>query len=250
MMANKHWIFLRGLTRDSRHWGRFPALFRARLPATDVVTLDLPGNGPLNQAVSSTDVQGMVSFCRAELAARGVTPPHHLLGLSLGAMLAVAWAAEYPEEISACVLINTSLRPINPFWWRLRLQNIPRLLTLALRGGSAAQWEETILTLTSARPGTDAEVLDDWIAWRNTHPVSHANTLRQVLAAARFNASWQRPSPPMLILSGAGDRLVDPRCSRQLAKRWQITHVQHSWAGHDLPLDDGPWVVEQIARWL
>jgi len=24
----------------------------------------------------------------------------------------------------------------------------------------------------------------------------------------------------------------------------------HPWSGHDLTLDDGPWVAEQVARWL
>ena len=30
------WIFLRGLTRESRHWGNFPETFRSEVPAAQV----------------------------------------------------------------------------------------------------------------------------------------------------------------------------------------------------------------------
>jgi pimeloyl-ACP methyl ester carboxylesterase len=55
---------------------------------------------------------------------------------------------------------------------------------------------------------------------------------------------------PLPILSSAGDRLVDPGCSRRLAESWRAAHHVHPDAGHDLPLDDGAWVAERIATWL
>ena len=39
------WVFLRGLVRERRHWGKFPADFQRECPDADIVTLDLPGNG-------------------------------------------------------------------------------------------------------------------------------------------------------------------------------------------------------------
>ena len=35
--------------------------------------------------------------------------------MSLGAMVAVAWANAHPQELARCVLINASLRPFSPF---------------------------------------------------------------------------------------------------------------------------------------
>ena len=55
---------------------------------------------------------------------------------------------------------------------------------------------------------------------------------------------------PVLVLAGAGDALVDPECSRTLARRWQADYAEHSAAGHDLALDDGPWVARQVRGWL
>ena len=104
------WILLRGLTRESRHWGDFPTGFRSAVPDADVVTLDLPGNGRLHKMPSPSCVGDMTEFCRADLTGRGIRPPYHLLAMSLGAMVAVDWAAKYPEELVACVLITQACK--------------------------------------------------------------------------------------------------------------------------------------------
>lgn len=245
-----NWVFLRGLARERRHWGVFPDTFRAALPGARVLALDLPGNGALHASTSPTRIGDMAAFCRAELSRMGVAPPYQLLAMSLGAMVAVAWAAAHPDEVRAGVLINTSMRPFSPFHWRLRPANYPALLKLALLGGSARAWEETILRLTSRRLASSAAVLDDWIAYRRECPVSRCNALRQLLAAARFHAPARRPAPRVLVLASARDVLVDVRCSQRLAQAWQADIVVHPDAGHDLPLDDGAWVARQVRDWF
>ena len=244
------WIFLRGLTRESRHWGRFPEMFSDEIPGAQVHTPDLPGNGALHAQESPRLVEEMVESYRAQLADQGIPPPYHLLAMSLGAMVAVAWATRHPEEIAACVLINTSLRPFSPLHRRLRPANYPRLLKLALLGGSEEEWERTILALTSRRAGSAAEVLTDWIAYRREYPVSARNALRQLLAAACYRAPLARPEAPTLVLTSRQDTLVDTSCSRQLALRWNTAVAEHPTAGHDLPLDDGRWVAGQVNDWL
>jgi len=126
------WIFLRGLTRESRHWGEFVDQFQRVMPHQTVVTLDLAGNGRLNHQRSASRVEDMVLDCRLQLALRHIAPPYHLLAMSLGAMVGVAWAQSRPEEVAAQVLINTSLRPFSPFYQRLRPANYARLLRLLL----------------------------------------------------------------------------------------------------------------------
>ncbi|MDO8778412.1 MAG: alpha/beta hydrolase, partial [Burkholderiaceae bacterium] len=135
-----NWILLRGLTRESRHWGDFGAQFQHALPGSQVLALDLPGNGVLSWQRSPLRVQDMVAHCRAELAQRGVNSPYRVLAMSLGAMVAVAWAETYPQELAAMVLINTSLRPFSAFYQRLRPANYAALLRLAALGGTPAQW--------------------------------------------------------------------------------------------------------------
>jgi pimeloyl-ACP methyl ester carboxylesterase len=242
------WILLRGLTRESRHWGDFGAQFQQALPGSQVLALDLPGNGALNWQPSPARVQDMVAHCRAELARRGVKPPHQVLAMSLGAMVAVAWAEAWPEELAAMVLINTSLRPFSAFYQRLRPVNYAALLRLAALGGTTAQWEKTILRLTSQLASDD--ILPHWLALRRERPVSRVNALRQLLAAARYRALPTRPMVPTLVLASEQDRLVSVACSRALARQWQCDLRVHASAGHDLPLDDGPWVARQVRDWL
>ena len=245
-----NWIFLRGLTREARHWGDFPATLKAAVPDADIVLPDLPGNGEYHHQPSPTNVRGMVEWFREELLRRGIAPPYHLLGLSLGAMVTVEWATRYPEELLPCVLINTSMRPFSPFYRRLRPRNYLRLFALAALPGDARQIETAIVRLTSARFEPQPGVLDAWVACRDHRPVSVVNALRQLVAAARYRAPKNRPNVPLLILAGAKDDLVDPHCSLQLSTHWNTPLRIQKDAGHDLPLDDGSWVALQIQQWL
>jgi len=244
------WIFLRGLTRESAHWGSFVADFAHALPGARCVALDLPGNGLLHGMPSPASVAGMVAACREALARQGVAPPFHLLAMSLGAMVAAEWARQAPADIAGCVLVNTSLRPFSPFYRRLRPRNYAALLGLALRRASAEQVEQAVLRLTSRRAAERQHVVPAWAGVRRARPVSTANALRQLAAAARYRAPAQAPVPRILLLASLGDGLVHCACSQAIAQAWGVPLALHPWAGHDLPLDDGPWVIEQVARWM
>ncbi|MBV9892439.1 MAG: alpha/beta hydrolase, partial [Rhizobacter sp.] len=100
-------VLLRGLARDSRHWGSFPAKLAAALDE-EVAALDLPGNGELHTEKSPSSVDAMVEAYRDMLRARRTPPPYHVFALSLGAMVAIAWATRYPQECRCLVLVNTS----------------------------------------------------------------------------------------------------------------------------------------------
>lgn len=240
------WIFLRGLTRQSEHWGAFLEQFRHVLPGQTIVPLDLAGNGVLNSHRSRTRVQDMVIDCRAQLQAQGLPPPYHLLAMSLGAMVAVAWAQAKPDEVAAQVLINTSLRPYSAATDRLQPSNYATLLRLLLSGSPLA-WERAILHMTSNRP--DEQVLPFWLGLRKAFPVSRLNALRQLWAAARFIAAEGSPAPPTLLLASTHDRLVSVVCSHALAHHWRCPLLEHPSAGHDIPLDDGIWVATSVRTW-
>ncbi|MES2149496.1 MAG: alpha/beta hydrolase [Pseudomonadota bacterium] len=242
------WVLLRGLMREQRHWGDFPALLAQALPGAQVLTPDLPGNGVRWRAPSATRVADMVESCRAELRARGHSRPCNVLALSLGGMVAVEWGARYPGEIERSVLINTSMRPFSSFHQRLRWQNYTAIAAMALRGG-AERKERLVLELTSNRE-FDPVLLRRWLEWQRERPVSRLNAWRQLLAAARYQAPAGPPARPVLVLGSRTDRLVDVACSQQLAQAWQLECALHPTAGHDLPLDDGAWVADKVARWL
>jgi pimeloyl-ACP methyl ester carboxylesterase len=244
------WILLRGLTREARHWGGFPQQLGEAFPGASVICLDLPGNGRLNGRASPPNVEAMADHCHAEIAQLGIAAPCRVLAMSLGAMVAVAWAQRHPDDVAAAVLINTSLRPFSPFYRRLRPANYPRLLRLFGSRASDREMETAILELTTRLQRNSAALIERWLHWRRQNPVSRRNALIQLLAAARYRAPRKPPLGHLLLLAGAGDALVDPRCSQALAVCWNLPLAVHPGAGHDLPLDDSTWVLEEIARWL
>src|ERR671930_186502 len=142
------WVLLRGLTREARHWGTFALALREAIDDANVVALDLPGNGRLCTERSPASVDRLADRCRAQLHRPDSKPPFFLVGMSLGAMVAVSWAARFADEVRGCVLINTSMRPFCPFYWRLRPANYARLLRLAL-SADAEYCERLILDMTS-----------------------------------------------------------------------------------------------------
>ena len=243
------WVFLRGLMRDQRHWGAFPHQFAETLGIEQPLLIDLPGNGLRHLEESPTSVPAMAAWLREELH-RLAPPPYRVLAMSLGAMVTVAWAEAHPEDLDAAVLANTSLKPISPFYRRLHPRAWPLLLRMAMGQPTAEAAEQAILALTSRHLEQTQAVVADWVRWRESHPVSRANALRQHAAAARYRAPRRAPAVPWLIANGAGDRLVHPSCSASLAAAWQSPLVVHPTAGHDLPLDDGAWLAEHIRDWL
>lgn len=244
------WVLLRGLMRDSRHWGDFPQRLQQAMPTHKVITLDFPGNGHLHAETSPANVADMVAHARAQLTRLGYAPPYRILALSLGAMVAVAWSEMHAGELEKMILINTSLAPYNPFYQRLRPQNYAAVLRLPF--ASIPQRERLILGVTSNRSHTENmdTILQQWISYARAYPVTRGNMLRQLIAAMRFHAAPNAPAVPVLLLTGQQDQLVSSQCTLTLARLWHCAVRIHPAAGHDLPLDDGDWVVAQICAWL
>lgn len=244
------WVLLRGLTRETAHWNGFDQRLTTALgPQHRVVTLDLPGNGTQYQARSPACVADMAQACRAELHRRSHQTPLVLVAMSLGAMVAVDWACSAPQDIAGCVLINTSLRGLSPFWQRLQPRNYALLAGVMLPGRTTLEREQAVLAMTSNQPAHQGEAAAAWAAVARQRPVSRGNAFRQLLAAARYRAPAQPPAVPALLLSSAGDRLVSAQCSQRIAAAWGWPLRIHPDAGHDLPLDAPGWVQQQICDW-
>lgn len=239
------WVLLRGLARDSRHWEGFPARLADALgPEATVIAPDLPGNGALRSRRSPVSVHAMVEAYRGSLGGGRV----HLLGLSLGAMVAIEWAHRHPQEVASLVLVNGSLRGISPPWQRLRPAAAWALAGTLRPGSTARQREQRIVGLCSNLADNEAAVAN-WTRYATEAPTSPANAARQLLAAMRFSAPPSRPVVPALVVASAADRLVSVECSIAIARRWNWPLLMHPTAGHEIALDDPTWLASQCARW-
>lgn len=240
-----HWLLLRGLARESAHWGALLERLRRARPTDDFHTLDLPGTGLNNHLCSPSSIAATREF--VERAASSLPRPLALLGMSLGGMVALDWAQARPGDCALLVLIGTSTGRSRP-WQRLQARNWPAVAQLLLIGDSHKR-ELGILRLTSNRPFSKA-IIEQWLSIQQERPVTRANVLRQLYAAARYSPHHEPPEPPVLLLASRGDRLVDWRCSAALAEAWGCGFELHDTAGHDLPLDAPDWIIEQIHKHL
>ena len=244
-MSAPPWLLLRGLMRETRHWGDFPQRLAEATQAA-VFALDLPGNGLRSREASPNTVGAMAADIAAQWQ-RLNGGPVRVLALSLGGMVAVEWARQAPNTVTGLVLCNTSMRPHGAPWQRFSLRAVPSLLRLLVSAPDAAVVEADILRLTSNRAEDHAPLVADWAQWRRQCPVAGRNVLRQLTAAARYRAD-DAPTVPTRVLCSASDRLVSSACSERLAAAWQVPIAMHPDAGHDLPLDAPDWVIGELRR--
>ncbi|MED5468220.1 MAG: alpha/beta hydrolase, partial [Pseudomonadota bacterium] len=80
--------------------------------------------------------------------------------------------------------------------------------------------------------------------------VNYYTAFNQLQAAARFQPLPERPMADALLLASKGDRIVHWHCSAELERRWCWTLRLHPDAGHDLPLDEPGWIIQQMEHWL
>ena len=239
-------LFLRGLTREIRHWNGFPEMLKEKTGA-EVLTLDLPGSGINHHQVSPKEINLYIEALRKQV---GPGSPIVLIGISMGGMIALRWAELYPQEIHSVFAINTSAKNItgpakrfNPGLWK----SILKIITTA----QVSQKEKEILNITTNKlsESKKAEILNLFVRIQKESPVSLISSINQLLAARKFVIYSPLKVPTTLIYS-LGDRLVSPKCSIDLARLLKADLEVHPDAGHDLPLDDPQWLLSVIMKHL
>lgn len=242
-----HWLLLRGLSREQRHWGGFPEALSKKLGA-QVHCLDFPGTGTEHARQSPASVRAIADDLRGRWLPGRAAGPWGLFAMSLGGMVAMDWCAAHPADFSALVLVNSSARNLSPPWRRMRLRVVPQI-ALALAARDRVKREHRILRMTT-RLHRDLPALSrEWARIGEESPVTRATVLRQLAAAARFRAPLA-VRPRALVVSGGQDPFTDPACQHRLAQHFGAPLAVHPEAGHDLSTDDPEWLAEQVRAWL
>lgn len=242
----RDWLLLRGLTRESAHWGDFVAKLQTAFPDSNIHCLDLLGSGEFYQQPSPCSIDEITKQLRLHaLNKRWLNKKIRLLSISLGGMVAWQWMQTYPNDIQSAVLINSSLAGLNPFYQRLRWQCYGKLARIIAASDIEAQ-ELAIIKLISNLDAKHESLALQWAEIQRLRPISKKNALRQLIAAARYHPILSKPIPPVLLLAGLGDKLVSPDCSKTISQQYDLPLITHPWAGHDLCIDDGDWVIEQL----
>jgi pimeloyl-[acyl-carrier protein] methyl ester esterase len=253
-----NYLLLRGLGRVKEHWLDFPERLKKHSPSTGHIACpDLPGFGSEQNAKIPLTIAGHVDYVREKFLAehsQDLAEPWCLVGLSLGGMLALDWAARFTTDFKKLVVINTSARDVSPWTHRLSPFSLYTGVRIA-SAKNAKERERASLKLIANLKDNDPEILRAMLDIAEKHGNIRARVWQQLAAAALFTCPM-RVGIPTLVISSLKDRMVDSRCSKAIAERLSTeaaatTPVQikfHATAGHDIPLDDPEWLVTRLVE--
>lgn len=238
-------IVLRGLSREAAHAEAFLQALQQALPDHLIHCPDLPGTGQRFQQHSPNRIEAIVAELRAALP----EGDQHLVGISLGGMIACEWARQASATTRSLTMVNSSLKRYSFFWQRLRWQQAFRIASALWHWRDIEKRERRIMELVSNLP-VDAERLRHWVAIQRARPVSWPTINAQMQAAARYTGPVTSPCPATQVLISRQDKLVSPACSEQIAAAWQVPVHYHPEGGHDVFLDAPQWAARQVADWV
>ena len=207
-------LLINGLGSDRGEWmAQIPAFGRFR-----VITFDNRGSGesgtppgPYTTTEMADDAAALLSFLGVERS--------HVLGVSLGGMIAQEVALRHPGRVGRLVLVCTTpggdatVRPS------------PEALAAFARardGDREAELRRTIPFLYTGRFRTGhPEEIEAFIARRLAAPSSPEGYAAQLAAAVGHSAGdrLKEIRSPTLVIAGTADRLVPPVNSERIASR-------------------------------
>lgn len=244
-----NWLLLRGLMREADHWGDFPKDLEAQKGVDRVVCLDLPGVGTESSRLFIPSIKQAVEDLRSRfkiLQQDKGDEEWGILGISLGGMIAMQWAHDYPHDFKKIVVMNSSSKE-SPVWKRLTVPSIAVAFECFLEKDLVKR-EKKIIDMVSNLRKNDLKLIDSWIKIAQKNDFSKLTAANQITAASLFKLP-KKINTPMLVLTSRADRMVSYECSKYISERFKAPIKIHPSAGHDIAIDDSKWVTEQIINW-
>jgi 3-oxoadipate enol-lactonase len=207
-------LLVHGLGYDRRGWGPLPGLLE---DALTVVRFDNRGVGESDVPPGPYDVASMAADTAAVLDAAGCERAH-VLGVSLGGLVAQELALAFPERIDRLVLVSTLPGgPRSHLMPQRGIDAFARFPTLPPAEGLRLLVETSLGDRgVRERP----ELVEEIYAYRLASPPPLAGWQAQAVAGASFDA-YDRVAgiaAPTLVLQGTGDNVVDPRNAELLGE--------------------------------
>jgi pimeloyl-ACP methyl ester carboxylesterase len=175
----------------------------------------------------------------------------HVVGASMGGMIAQVLAARRPERVRSLVSIMAS---IGSRWsGQPALRAYPMFLRPLPRDREAYVEATVRLFRVIGSPGfsRDEEALRDMLGRSYDRGISSAATGRQmaaILASGKRAAALRRITAPTLVIHGTADRLVSVSGGRATARAIPGARLMLiKGMGHDLPRGAWPRIVDGIA---
>jgi pimeloyl-ACP methyl ester carboxylesterase len=229
---------------DNRDIGRSTHLRHVRPPTTSQLLRR-------DRAAAAYDLGDMAADGVGLLDALEL-PTAHVVGASMGGMIAQVMAARHPDRVAslASVMSNTGHR------WRGMpgLRVYPMFLRRPARDRAGAIDAAVQAFRVIGSPGfpfDEAELrsIAERSYDRGHDPAGTARQLAAILASGDRATDLRRITAPTVVVHGTKDRMVTPSGARATARL--IPGAQLVWIegmGHDLPRDAWPRIIDAIVR--
>jgi len=215
-----HWrrpwlVLIHGMAFDRAGWGPLLPKLGRRFR---LVLVDNRGTGRSGRPAGSFAVADMADDIVAVLDTAGIREAH-ILGASLGGMVAQELAITHPERVRGLVLACTT--PGWPLGFPMPAVSV-RLIaaTVGMEAGTALR-RHTENALSARTVRHHPELVDRLVELQRSRPVDKQVISAQAAAGARYFGRLRQAGiqAPTLVLHGGADTVVDPRNAELLANR-------------------------------
>ncbi|WP_428940185.1 alpha/beta fold hydrolase [Fontivita pretiosa] len=235
-------LLIPGLGRTCRMWDNVAG------PLADSFTLIMPDNRGMgrSQPKRAARVMGDLAVDLVELLDALQLDRAHVLGISLGGVIAQWLAVQHPSRVDRLVLISTA-HEFGPY-----LREMARLIGHALRYFPRDVFERTVEILGSSPGYIDANpaAVTEKIQTVREQKTPRRAVARQLLCLAQSDVheSAYQIAAPTLVIAGEQDALIPSCYGRRIARA--IAHSEFRQipdCGHN-PITEAPDVVVEMIR--
>ena len=208
-------VLIQGMGLDRSGW---EPVLRELQRRFRLVLVDNRASGLSDRSARRFTVADMAGDIVAVLDAAGVRRAH-VLGASLGGMVAQELALSHPERVDGLVLACTT--PGWPFAYPMPRASVRLMAATAGLTAEAAMHRHTENALSARTVQQHPELLDRLIELQRARPADPGARPAQAAAGALYvgGLRQRRIGARTLVLQGAADTVVDPRNARLLADR-------------------------------
>ncbi len=243
-MRPADFYLIRGLARESAHWGSFAKKLEKLDCVGAVIGLDLLGAGQFYKLTSPISIRENAEFLLSQIP-KDNNHPKVLLSVSLGSMVAIEMAQLQPHLFAKVFVTNTSFSNLSPIHHRLQLDAFKHFYNIG-KAKSLEERELEVLRMVSRNQKHHPEICKKWVEIAEARPMPLKNFFRQLIAAGTYKIADHPPDIPIVVMRSMGDEMVDPSCSQKLANHWNLPIHTHPSSGHDIFIDDPDWVIDVI----
>jgi pimeloyl-ACP methyl ester carboxylesterase len=190
------------------------------------------------------DVLGLLDHLEIERA--------HVVGASMGAMIAQTVAAKHPDRVLSLVSIMGSTGSRWSGQPRLRTAKVLMSVPPADRDGFVDHMVKTFTIIGSpgfARDEFELRQFAQTTFDRGRNPAAASRQLAAILALGDRTPALRQIAAPTLVIHGSADTLVRPSGGRATAKAIAGSRlVEIQGMGHDLPREVWPQIADAIAE--